>query len=326
MRFCLKFKWRLISSNFRQTKRSILSQIMNIIEPIKVSHFDSRSRSQILSQEPLLSSRDLNWQGVQFDYYQHEPDESPIHINKHHVLSLTLHQAQPERKLKNIYQQENHNLGSVAIIPANVEHYCAWKSTLKFIILSFTPQILAKIAPEAIDANKIELLPAFAKSEPDWVITGIGMGIKQQLETNPNGCNFYVEHLNNALLAHLLKNYCTINYLTENFSNGLPPYKLDRAINYINDNLDRQIKIANIAKLLNISQYYFCRLFHNSMKISPYKYVIRQRIAKAKHLIKDDTLPLADVAYRCGFSSQSQMTHHFRKCLGVTPKVYRNKL
>ena len=299
---------------------------MNTIEPIKVSHFDSQSRSQVLSQEPLLSSQDLNWQGVQFDYYQHQPSESPIHIHKHHVLCLTLDKAQSERKLNNTYLQENHDLGSVAIIPAKVEHYCVWKSTVRFIVLSFTPQVLAKIAPEAIDADKIELLPTFAKSEPDWVITGIGIGIKQELETNFNSCDFYIEHLNNALLAHLLKNYCTVRHSLKNFSDGLPPYKLKQAINYINDNLDQQIKLADIAKLLNISQYYFCRLFHNSMEISPYKYVIQQRIAKAKHLIKNNKLPLADIAYKCGFSSQSQMTQHFRKHVGVTPKVYRDRL
>ena len=299
---------------------------MNIIEPIKVSHFDSQSRSQILSQEPLLSSQGLNWQGVQFDYYQHEPSESPIHINRHHVLTLALHKAQPERKLNNTYLQENHDLGSVAIIPAEVKHYCVWKSTIRFIVLSFTPQMLANVAPERIELDKIELLPTFAKLEPDWVIAGIGMGIKQQLETNSNSCNFYVEHLNNALLAHLLENYCTVKHSLNNFSDGLPPYKLKQATDYINDNLEWQIKLADVAKLLNISQYYFCRLFHNSTGISPYKYVIQQRVAKAKHLIKNSKLSLADVTYKCGFSSQSQMTQHFRKYVGVTPKVYRDKV
>ena len=71
---------------------------------------------------------------------------------------------------------------------------------------------------------------------------------------------------------------------------------------------------------------YFCRMFSASTGISPYQYVLKQRVAKTKDLLKNSKLPLADIAYECGFSSQSQMTQHFRKQVGVTPKVYRNKL
>ena len=293
---------------------------------IKVNHFDSRSRSQILSRIPLLSSKNLDWQGVKFDYYQHDSNESPTHTTEHHVLCLVIDKVESERKLNGVYQREKQNYGSVIIVPAKVEHWTAWKSTGRFILLSFTPQVLAKIAPETIYTDKIELLPTFAKPEPDRVITSIGMGIKQQLESDPDDCDFYVEHLKNALLAHLLKNYCTVKHSLKNIGNGLPPYKLKQAINYINDNLDQQIKLNDIAELVDISQYYFCRLFHDSTGVSPYKYVIQQRVARAKNLIKNSKLSLVDIAYECGFSSQSQMTQHFRKCVGVTPKVYRNKL
>ena len=291
-----------------------------------LSHFEPRTRQQILAKEPLISSLGWGWSDFKFDYYQHSKHETPVYIAKHHVLVLALNSIKTKRKLDGVYGKEEQNFGSVAIIPAKVEHYCAWKTTGKFIVLSFTPQALAKIAPETIDVDKIELLPRFSQSEPDRVITGIGIGIKQQLEIDPNNCDFYVEHLKNALLAHLLKNYCTVEHSPKNFDDGLPPYKLKQAIDYINDNLDQQIKLTDIAELVDISQYYFCRLFSESIGISPYKYVIQQRVAKAKDLIKNSNFTLADISYECGFSSQSQMTQHFRKCVGVTPKVYRNKL
>ena len=102
--------------------------------------------------------------------------------------------------------------------------------------------------------------------------------------------------------------------------------KLKQALHYIHHNLNGNIKISDIASLLGISQYYFCRLFRESTGIAPYRYVIQQRIAKVKILIKEDELPLSDIAIECGFSSQSQMTYHFRKVVGVTPKVYQNQL
>ena len=96
-----------------------------------------------------------------------------------------------------------------------------------------------------------------------------------------------------------------------------------RLVNFINDNLEYPIKLNDIASLLGISQFYFSHLFKKSTGIAPYKYVIQQRVAKAKNLIKDSNLSLIEIAYECGFSSQSQMTQHFRKYIGITPKVYQ---
>ena len=124
---------------------------------------------------------------------------------------------------------------------------------------------------------------------------------------------------------HLLRHYAIRQFNFQDYCEGLPPYKLRRAIDYINDNLDCPIKLKDIAQLLNLSQFYFCHLFKKSTGVAPYKYVIVQRVKRAKQLIKQSKLSLSDIAYECGFSSQSQMTQHFRKCVGVTPKVYRNK-
>ena len=298
---------------------------MNTTKSLIVSHFNSESRSHILSYKPLLSTKKLVSKGVNFDYYQYGAFETPIHVNEHHVISLVLDSIKNERKLDGVYSKEEQNFGSVAVIPAKAEHWSAWKTPARFVLFSIQPQVLAQIAPETVNPDKVELLPAFAKSEPDRLVASISMAIKQQLENDPDGCDFYVEHLFNALLAHLVKNYCTITSLFKEYTGGLPPYKLRQAINYINDNLDQKIKLDDVAKLIDISQYYFCHLFKESTGIAPYQYVIKQRIAKAKELTKQSKLPLAEIAFECGFSSQSQMTQHFRRSVGVTPKVYRDR-
>lgn len=302
---------------------------MNQTKPITVNHFDSRSCQQcqqVLADVPLILSKDLGGNGVKFDYYQSDAAEAFTHVHEHHVIGLILSKIRSERKIDNIYHHESVNPGSVVAIPARAEHWSAWDSPSKFAVLSIQPQALRKIAPETVNPDKIELLPAFAKPKPDALIASIGNSIKQQLQTDPDGCDFYVEHLKNALLAHLLKNYCAIEHPLKSIGNGLSPYKLKQAIEYINDNLDCKISLKDIANLVDISQYYFCHLFQNSTGVSPYKYVIQQRVAKAKDLIKNSKLSLVDIAGECGFSSQSQMTQHFRKCVGVTPKVYRDKL
>ncbi|MGD1921091.1 MAG: hypothetical protein ACFCAD_20740, partial [Pleurocapsa sp.] len=257
---------------------------MHKIEPIKVNHFDKRSRERIIPNAPLLSTKALVPQGINFDYYQYDAHEIHTHTTEHHVVCLPLDRIRPERKLNNIYQHEESNPGSVHAIPAQTKHWVAWNTPGRFIIFSIQPQALKEIAPETIDPDKIELLPAFSKPEPDPLIASIGVAIKEQLKTNPADCSFYLEHLSNAFLAHLVQNYCSLTHLFKEYGDGLPRYKLKRAIDYINDNLEQKINTYDIAKLLDISNFYFCRMFKASTGISPYKYDLRQRVSKAKDL------------------------------------------
>ncbi len=266
----------------------------------------------------------MGWKDVNFDYFQYDGYEAPVHSPDHHSIAVSYKSHNVERKLDGVFKREHHDFGSAVIMPKTVEHWCAWKDKINFVIFSLTPNVLAEIAPETVNPDRVELIPTFAKSEPDPLISGIGMAIKHQLETDPHGCSFYVEHLMNAMSAHLLKNYCSIKPKLKNYGDGLSPYKLKLAIDYIHDNLDRSITLTELANLVDMSQYYFCRLFRESTGIAPYQYVIQQRVAQAKHLIKHSTMSLADITFECGFSSQSQMTQHFRKLTGITPKKYRD--
>ena len=295
---------------------------MSLQQPLCVNYFDPRSRRKILSKDPILSTVNSPPEVVRFDYYQYGPDETPVHKTDHHMVCLSFCAKGPERRLGNQYKQETISPGSVIVIPEKIEHWSAWKHPARFATFSLQPQTLAKIAPDAVNPDTLELIPAFASPKPDRLISSIGLAIKQQLETDSHGCDFYLECLFNALLAHLVQNYCSCTHRFKEYSDGLPNYKLKQALEYINDNLDKPIKLKAIAKVVDLSHFYFSHLFKESTGMSPYKYVIQQRVTKAQELITSSKLSLADIAYECGFSSQSQMTHHFRKSVGVTPRVY----
>jgi AraC family transcriptional regulator len=227
------------------------------------------------------------------------------------------------RRMGDCLEIENVNVGDVAVIPAKVNHWQRIDTDVnEAILLTIEPQLISHIAHETVDSDKVELLPTFA--QPDPFIRHLALN----LQSNSDSANYdrlYAESLFHALSMHLLRHYCTRQFNFKKYENGLPPYKLRQAIDYINDNLDCKIKLDDLAGLLDLSQFYFCHLFKESTGVAPYQYVIQQRVKKAKQLIKHNQLPLAEIALECGFSSQSQMTNHFRKCMGVTPKAYRNK-
>lgn len=265
---------------------------------------------------------ELNGRGLIYANY-------PINYRAEHCClqhSILVHLGRESNSTKEVddrVRQKNINYGNISIIPAEANHWEQSQSDLETLVLTIDPDFLNRFAREKIDTNLIELKPTFAQT--DILIQSIALGIKTELEREQRD-RVYVESLFQTLSLHLLKNYCYKEYHSQKAKNGLPPYRLKQAINYINCNLAENIKTYEIAKMLNLSQYYFCRLFRESTGIPPYRYIIQQRISKAKSLIRENKLSLLDIAIECGFSSQSQMTHHFRKLVGVTPKVYRDRL
>jgi AraC family transcriptional regulator len=94
-------------------------------------------------------------------------------------------------------------------------------------------------------------------------------------------------------------------------------------LDYINDHLDRDIKLADLATLLDMSQFHFSHLFKQSLDTSPYQYLLQQRVERAKQLLKQTERSIMDIALDCGFSSHSHLSKQFRQLTGITPKAYR---
>lgn len=83
------------------------------------------------------------------------------------------------------------------------------------------------------------------------------------------------------------------------------------------------IKLSDLATLVGISQFHFSRSFKKSVGISPHKYVMKQRVERAKSLLKNSGLSVTEIALLCGFNSHSHLGKSFRQLTGFTPKEYR---
>ena len=74
--------------------------------------------------------------------------------------------------------------------------------------------------------------------------------------------------------------------------------------------------------MVQVSPYYFLRLFKQSMGLTPDQYILQRRIEKAKFLLQHSKLGIAEVAIRVGFCDQSHLTQYFKRIVGMTPKQF----
>ena len=109
------------------------------------------------------------------------------------------------------------------------------------------------------------------------------------------------------------------------YEGGLPSRQLQQVLDYIDAHLDQEIKLADLAQLPDMSQFHFSRLFKQSLGLSPYQYLLQQRVERAKQLLKNTDRLIIDIALDCGFNSHSHLSKQFKQLTGMTPKAYRSR-
>ncbi|MEM7522385.1 MAG: AraC family transcriptional regulator [Pseudomonadota bacterium] len=99
--------------------------------------------------------------------------------------------------------------------------------------------------------------------------------------------------------------------------------RLSRVTAFIDDHLHEAVSLAELAAVAGRSPFHFARCFRAATGASPHRFVMARRVDAARRLLVETSEPLAEIAYRCGFSSQAHFSTSFRKHLGATPGRYR---
>lgn len=97
---------------------------------------------------------------------------------------------------------------------------------------------------------------------------------------------------------------------------------LARARDYLRTHYQRDVTVAELAGVANMSRAHLTRAFAAAYRSPPHVYLNALRIARARTLIQLG-MPLADVALECGFADQSHLTRRFKGSVGVTPSQWR---
>lgn len=139
---------------------------------------------------------------------------------------------------------------------------------------------------------------------------------------------FYVEEARGilaALLAQIARINCAEGEAREDENTQRMTNVVTEALNYISIHYMEQIKVEDLAKTCHISETHFRRMFSASMKISPLDYINLVRVQAACQNLRKSDAPIADIAHKCGFSTNSTFNRNFRRIMGVTPMEWRKR-
>jgi len=107
--------------------------------------------------------------------------------------------------------------------------------------------------------------------------------------------------------------------------NSEPPV-ITRAKAFILEHQTEELSLTQVAKAVNMSSYYFCKMFKKIAGINFTDYVSRVRIEKSKNLLLNPNLRVSEIAFDVGFQSLTHFNRVFKKILNESPTEYRAKL
>ncbi|HEF4760241.1 TPA: helix-turn-helix transcriptional regulator [Pseudomonas putida] len=105
----------------------------------------------------------------------------------------------------------------------------------------------------------------------------------------------------------------------------LKSWQLRTAKQLMLDRLDTCISVTELAEACALSRSHFSRMFKESTRMSPQRWLREQRVMKSRELLKTSTMLLAEIALECGFCDQSHFCRTFVKAEGMTPKAWQQQ-
>ena len=99
--------------------------------------------------------------------------------------------------------------------------------------------------------------------------------------------------------------------------------KMEQVISYISENYGKNIKNTDIAGVVNYHPYHLNRLILNYTGLTLHQYLMNYRLEQSRLFLSGDTISVAEIAERCGFSSPYHFTRSFKEKYGCTPTAYR---
>ena len=104
------------------------------------------------------------------------------------------------------------------------------------------------------------------------------------------------------------------------------PEAVASAKRFVHEHIAEPLSLGQVVSHVNVSRFYFCKLFKEATGITLMDYVTRVRIERVKTLLLDPSMRVSEVAFASGFGSIPRFNSAFKKHMGVSPSEYRQSV
>jgi AraC family transcriptional regulator len=140
----------------------------------------------------------------------------------------------------------------------------------------------------------------------------------------PSG-RLFLDSVEQALAVALVNGYAVRDRAVQTHRGGLGSARLRRIKEFVDAKIEDELTLCDMAQAVELSTAHFSRMFRKSTGETPHQFLLRQRLERAKMMLRSADGRVMDVAVTCGFKSQQHFAQAFRRVCGVCPTEYRQE-
>jgi AraC family transcriptional regulator len=191
-------------------------------------------------------------------------------------------------------------------------------------LVQYVPQAALDEVAYAHQRSRVEQL-VWPHGVVDPVVHQLGQTLLYSLERPQHTSKIFLDHVLQALNCHFVCSYGGVAIPATRFLGGLSPWQMRRATELLEAHLTGNISLQKVAEACQLSVSHFARAFKQTFRKPPYQWLRERRVDRARDLMRNSRLSLADIAARCGFADQSALHRIFKRIHGVTPGIWRRR-
>ena len=248
------------------------------------------------------------------------PVEEPyLKLNEEHILGMTLRAGSMEIGLKRSpLQHITFDAGLIGLCPPKSEY---WIGTcdMTHITMAISDEALTAAADGA--ESRIELRLERELVDPRLRALATAVDVERTAGF-PNG-RLFLDSIEQALARALVVGYAVRDYGVRIYRGGLSPAKLRRIQELVEEKMEEDLSLEEMANAVGLSIAHFSLVFRNTTGQTPHQCLVRYRVQRAKEMLRNAEMRVLDVAIACGFKTQQHFARVFRQVCGASPKEYR---
>ena len=215
--------------------------------------------------------------------------------------------------------------GTITVIPESHDGRWSLGGPVDVSHVYLTSDRLQACADQVARGQHVELLRRVGFEDP--VAARILKILAHEAQFEDTSSTLFVEQAADLLCLQLIRRHTAFDPVVPRVApRGLAHWQTARVIDFMNEHLGREIRLAELAALVGLSRFHFCSAFRVATGKSPHVWLTEARMRRARELLAHPQIPISRIGLAVGFQTPSTFAASFRRVVGVSPSDYRRRL